>query len=237
MEPRSLASCSKFPTRDAVVREGVELPQNIGTNLRGDVGRTASLPVMSKPNPLLNETRSRATLARVVLRIDKRRIWHITASLLAVAMIVFSTAERTSATPQPPASAAALLDLVVTDPDGAAIQNATVTLTNQLTNETIAQKSSDRGLARFLEIPAATYTVGVEAVGFETVKQTNVKLLVGQASGMEIRLFVREQRIQSPMGVIFRRQVLTPLSSLRGPWLPLEALAPPEQPSPKSSNP
>jgi hypothetical protein len=68
---------------------------------------------------------------------------------------------------------------VVTDPTGAVVSGATLTLTNQATTTTFAAKSDDTGSFTFLNVLPGTYTLKIEAGGFAT-KQ--VKGVVVEAS-------------------------------------------------------
>ena len=81
----------------------------------------------------------------------------------------------------------------VTDPTGAVVANATVTLKNNATGETRTTTSSSSGLYRFSLLSPGNYTVGVSAQGFNktqsvfavNVGQTtiaNVKMAVGASS-------------------------------------------------------
>jgi hypothetical protein len=136
--------------------------------------------------------------------------------------------------PQPasPTAGLPLLDFPVSDPDGAVFPDASVILTNQLTNVRIHQKSDDRGYATFLDIPAGTYTIEVEACGFEVVKKKNLELSIGQPSRIEIHLHTGEHELNCDrIGVIARQDfVRIPLfSPSRLPFLDVEPLPPPKE--------
>ncbi len=86
-------------------------------------------------------------------------------------------------------------DLVgtVTDPSGAVVSNATVTLKSNATGETRTTTSSSSGLYRFSLLSAGSYTVNVSAQGFTTTSSVfsvnvgqstvaNVKMAVGASS-------------------------------------------------------
>ena|SRR2546422_6918777 len=79
----------------------------------------------------------------------------------------------------------------VTDPKGAIVQGATVTLTNPATGFTRTTKSGSDGVYQFLEVPPATYTLTVTAPGFATIKEDKVTLQVSQPATLDIAMQVR----------------------------------------------
>lgn len=79
---------------------------------------------------------------------------------------------------------------VVTDPQGAAVPNATVTLTNAAKNFTRTQTTTDSGTFAFTLIPPDEYTVEVEATGFKKTVRTSVSALVSKATELNIQLEV-----------------------------------------------
>ena len=68
---------------------------------------------------------------------------------------------------------------VVTDPSGAAIPNAKVTVTNTATNLSVSTTSNQTGAFTLKELPPGTYKMTAEASGFRTVTNTNVTLNAG----------------------------------------------------------
>jgi hypothetical protein len=56
----------------------------------------------------------------------------------------------------------------VTDPQGAVIPGATLTLKNLATNETVVRKSDDVGIFNFNALPPDRFTLTVEREGFKT---------------------------------------------------------------------
>src|ERR1700732_229715 len=77
----------------------------------------------------------------------------------------------------------------VHDPSGAAITNATVTLTNPSTNVQRATQSSSNGSYRFVSLAPSEYKVSVTAAGFNTHTVT-VTLLTSQTINLPLELKV-----------------------------------------------
>ena len=76
---------------------------------------------------------------------------------------------------------------IVTDPSGAAVPNATVTLKNTETGATQTRTTSAQGAYRFPLLNPGTYAVSAQAQGFST-QQQNVAVTVGQASTVNMQL-------------------------------------------------
>ncbi|HJT69309.1 MAG TPA: carboxypeptidase-like regulatory domain-containing protein [Terriglobales bacterium] len=81
----------------------------------------------------------------------------------------------------------------VTDPKGALVSGATVTLNNASTGFVRTTKTADDGVYQFLQVPPATYTLTIEAGGFATVKQDQVALQVNLPATLDIALQVKTQ--------------------------------------------
>ena len=75
----------------------------------------------------------------------------------------------------------------VTDPSGAAVPNATVTLKNTETGATQTRTTNCQGLYRFPLLNPGTDTINVQAQGFQG-RQQNVAVTVGQASTVNMQL-------------------------------------------------
>ena len=67
----------------------------------------------------------------------------------------------------------------VTDPSGAAIANAKVTVTNPSTNFTNSTTTNQNGLYNLKELPIGVYKITVEASGFKTTSNSGVQLNAG----------------------------------------------------------
>lgn len=84
----------------------------------------------------------------------------------------------------------ATLSGTVTDPNGAVVSGATVTVTNVATNVSSNTQTTDAGLYRFPTLPVGTYTVKVEASGFSAAQVEKVVLTVGQTVTQDVTLAV-----------------------------------------------
>lgn len=78
----------------------------------------------------------------------------------------------------------------ITDPSGAAVQGATVTLKNTATGVTTTATSNGTGAYRFPFLNPGTYTVTVTMKGFSTSAPHAATVAVGQASTVNIQLSV-----------------------------------------------
>lgn len=78
----------------------------------------------------------------------------------------------------------------ITDPSGAAVVGATVTVTNVGTNQTLHLTTDSAGIytARILQI--GTYSVEATAAGFEKTLQTGIQLNVNQVAQVDLQLKV-----------------------------------------------
>jgi hypothetical protein len=76
----------------------------------------------------------------------------------------------------------------ITDPNGAAVPGATVTVTNQKTNEVNNATTSDEGNYTVPFLQPGTYLVTVEAKGFKTAKSNTVELHTADKATMDVGL-------------------------------------------------
>src|ERR1700756_3548198 len=79
----------------------------------------------------------------------------------------------------------------VTDPNGALVTNATVTLSNAATGFSRTTKTAGDGVYQFLQVPPATYVLTVEAGGFATLKHENVILQVNLPATLDLSMQVK----------------------------------------------
>lgn len=77
---------------------------------------------------------------------------------------------------------------VVTDPTGAVITDANVTLTNTETNVARTATTNGEGFYRFDAVDLGTYTVTIEATGFGRATQTNIIVNANQTSATDAQL-------------------------------------------------
>ena len=69
----------------------------------------------------------------------------------------------------------------VSDPSGAVVSGAKVTLTNQDTSATLSVTTSSDGLYNFTPVRIGNYTLTATAQGFQTTSQKNITVNVGSA--------------------------------------------------------
>lgn len=89
-----------------------------------------------------------------------RRLWILALSLL-IAIPVFGQYR-------------ASLEGTIQDPSGAVIPNAHVKLLNTGTQATVETTANDQGFYRFNQLPAGTYTLTIDAQGFQTTTVSNI---------------------------------------------------------------
>ena len=80
----------------------------------------------------------------------------------------------------------------VTDPSGAVIPDATITVTNVSTNARSVVLSTSSGNYAVPQLPTGTYKISVEKQGFKTAVRENLPLLLGQTVREDIGLQVGE---------------------------------------------
>jgi hypothetical protein len=78
----------------------------------------------------------------------------------------------------------------VTDPSGAAIPNAVVSVTNQATKVTRTVKADSQGFYVATELPAGTYDVSAEGPGFKSTKSTGNYVSAGGRRTVDLHLEV-----------------------------------------------
>ena len=82
----------------------------------------------------------------------------------------------------------------VTDPSGAAIPNAKLTVSNLATGFSVTTTSNQSGLYLARELPPATYKIRVEAPGFKTVELSSLVLNVGSIQRQDIKMQLGQAR-------------------------------------------
>ena len=81
----------------------------------------------------------------------------------------------------------------ITDPSGAVVDGASVTVTNQGTNLTRTVTTNSSGFYSVTNLVPGSYTVMVEKSGFRPVKIANTQLTVAQALALDAKLSVGAQ--------------------------------------------
>ncbi|HWB96597.1 MAG TPA: TonB-dependent receptor [Bryobacteraceae bacterium] len=79
---------------------------------------------------------------------------------------------------------------IVTDPSGAIIQGAKVTIRNQQTNQVRTGTTDNLGSYEFTFLPIGSYTLSVEAVGFQRAEVSSFQLNVDQVARVDVKLSV-----------------------------------------------
>ncbi|WP_321474735.1 carboxypeptidase regulatory-like domain-containing protein [uncultured Paludibaculum sp.] len=107
--------------------------------------------------------------------------------LLLLALGVFTL---TSATYAQSEAGGATVTGTVTDPSGAAISGAKVTLNGDQTGYTRVFETNSSGLYNFVRVPVGLYNVTIDKEGFKGVKRTGIELAVGAVVTIDAALTV-----------------------------------------------
>lgn len=83
----------------------------------------------------------------------------------------------------------------VTDPNGAVVSGAAVTLTNVQTNVSRETTTNAEGFYRFDAVDPGTYTVRITSTGFGEVTKTNVPVLASQTADVSAQVSVGGQQL------------------------------------------
>lgn len=76
----------------------------------------------------------------------------------------------------------------VSDPSGAVIPGATITLTAHMTGQHVERKTNGDGIFVFPAQAVGTYDLEISATGFRTQRQQGIAVQVGQTTGLSLRL-------------------------------------------------
>src|SRR5918998_2060378 len=79
---------------------------------------------------------------------------------------------------------------VVADPNGAAVPNARVTITNRQTNISQDAQTNDSGEYQFNNLLTGDYTITVEAANFKTTTLSDVRVQLNQTTDLPVQLQV-----------------------------------------------
>ncbi len=77
---------------------------------------------------------------------------------------------------------------VITDPQGAVVEGANVTLIDTQTNRTVTSTTDANGIYNFHALPLSTYTVTVEKSGFKKKTIDNYVPIADQPNGLNLEL-------------------------------------------------
>jgi len=78
----------------------------------------------------------------------------------------------------------------VSDPTGAVVPGATVTIKNEETGASQTVHTQDAGSFRFTTLPSSAFTVSAAAQGFKTTVQEHIQLPVAETRTVNIRMVV-----------------------------------------------
>ena len=82
----------------------------------------------------------------------------------------------------------------VTDPSGAAVPNAKVTIANQATNLSVTATTNQTGVYNARELPVGVYKITVEASGFKTSSNAGVTLDAGTTAHLDFKMELGQAR-------------------------------------------
>jgi hypothetical protein len=125
----------------------------------------------------------------------------------------------------------------VTDNTGAVLPGVTVTVSSPALIQPQVQVTSAEGDYRFLALPPGLYTVDFELTGFQSVKRTDIRVVINQTLSVDQQLQVAtlQETVtvtgESPvvdtstttMGTNFTRELLTEIPNARDVWAAMAA--------------
>ena len=104
----------------------------------------------------------------------------------------------------------------VSDPTGAAVPDASVTIANPENGVTRTTQTNGTGSFVFPDVPIGAYTLQIVKSGFETQKRSATQLLTGQTIGLDIALKIGSQVDTVEVGTD-TQQVQTTTSEVANP--------------------
>ena len=117
---------------------------------------------------------------QVLRRARKRALW-----LLSLCLVLTATARAQVQTGR-------IVGSVVTDAEKAALPNATVTVTEAATNQTVTVATNERGDFVVTPLNPGFYRVSVSSPGFQKTVINSVEVQVGQSARVDVELKVGE---------------------------------------------
>jgi Carboxypeptidase regulatory-like domain len=109
---------------------------------------------------------------------------------IAIAVVVIVLASDAHPVHAQLAVTTATLSGTVTDPSGALVPQATVTLSSSQNGVSRTDTTSANGRYSFTQLPPATYTLAIQAKGFEAYQQNGILLDAGQSANQNVSLVV-----------------------------------------------
>ena len=121
---------------------------------------------------------------------------------------------------------------VVTDDSGAILPGVTVTATSPALIQTQVATTGEDGNYRLIALPPGLYTVSFELTGFQSVKQENIRVVIGQTLTVDIKLAVATlqeavtvqaeapvlDRTTTTVSTNFTKELLTEIPNARDIW-------------------
>ena len=104
------------------------------------------------------------------------------ASLLVLALCAIGALAQSTTT--------GAIGITVTDPNGAVVAGAAVTVKNVETNKEDTATSDDEGRARIVNLQPGTYTITVKASGFGDFTQENVVVEIGTVNSLDAKMAI-----------------------------------------------
>ena len=121
---------------------------------------------------------------------------------------------------------------VVTDESGAVLPGVTVTATSPALIQPQVAATGEDGNYRLIALPPGLYTISFEMSGFQSVKQENVRVVIGQTLSVDIKLAVATlqealtvkaetpvlDRTTTTVSTNFTKELLTEIPNARDIW-------------------
>ena len=122
------------------------------------------------------------------MRLSRKIFLLLIATALSIPFVVYAAGGR--------------IEGKVTDPKGAAIPAATVTVTNELTKQDFTAVTDAQGRFKVEGLPAGSYTVRVSVKGFNDTRREEVKVEDDAATTIDVRLEIApvEAQVKVPTG-------------------------------------
>src|ERR1039457_6141570 len=118
-------------------------------------------------------------------------LWNWGGIAMLLALMAFSTPWINAQI----ATTTATLSGVVTDPSGAALTKAALTLTSSEKGITRTITTDDGGRYSFNQLPPAAYSLAIKAKGFETYQQNGIALNAGETATQNVTLTIGAETV------------------------------------------